>query len=70
MPARLQALADESAEAEPEAARDETSFRSLLAELDTMEEGLKTDFDDLLEPAQDAAAEQDALETEPDSHQG
>ncbi len=70
VPAHLQALADESAEAEAEAPRDETSFRSLLAELDTMEEGLKTDFDDLLEPAQDAADEQDALQAEPDSHQG
>jgi segregation and condensation protein B len=56
VPAHLQALADASlaldgdAEpgAEPEAPRDETSFRSLLAELDTMEQGLKIDFDDLL----------------------
>ena len=40
-------LADET-EQEPEAPRDETSFRSLLAELDTMEHGLKIDFDDLL----------------------
>lgn len=49
VPPGLQARADaalgEHAEAEP--AR-ETSFRSLLAELDTMEHGLKTDFDDLL----------------------
>jgi segregation and condensation protein B len=53
VPAHLQALADASLDsdaddAEPEAPRDETSFRSLLAELDTMEQGLKTDFDDLL----------------------
>jgi segregation and condensation protein B len=53
VPAHLQALADASldpdAEAEePDPPRDETSFRSLLAELDTMEQGLKTDFDDLL----------------------
>lgn len=27
--------------------REETSFRSLLVELDAMEDGLKTDFDDL-----------------------
>ena len=51
VPAHIQALADASLEqdpdAEPEAPRDETSFRSLLAELDTMEQGLKTDFDDL-----------------------
>jgi segregation and condensation protein B len=52
LPAHLQALADASLEpdpdAEPEAPRDETSFRSLLAELDSMEQGLKIDFDDLL----------------------
>ncbi|ARA82165.1 SMC-Scp complex subunit ScpB [Pseudomonas ficuserectae] len=50
VPAHLQALADASLdpEAEPEAPRDETSFRSLLVELDSMEQGLKTDFDDLL----------------------
>lgn len=46
VPAHLQALADESAE--PEEPKDETSFRTLLTELDSMEEGLKTDFDDLL----------------------
>ncbi|MDD0972584.1 SMC-Scp complex subunit ScpB [Pseudomonas sp. TNT2022 ID681] len=47
VPAHLQALADESAE-DPEPPAEETSFRSLLVELDSMEEGLKTDFDDLL----------------------
>ena len=46
VPAHLQALADESAE--PEEPKDETSFRTLLVELDSMEEGLKTDFEDLL----------------------
>lgn len=46
VPEHLQALADESAE--PEEPKDETSFRTLLVELDSMEEGLKTDFDDLL----------------------
>jgi len=47
-------LADASAEGEGEAPpKDETSFRSLLVELDSMEQGLKIDFDDLLEdPAQ------------------
>ncbi len=35
---------------EPEKPREETSFRSLLLELDEMEQGLKTDFDDLLDP--------------------
>lgn len=48
VPVELQALADlasgEGAAAEP---REETSFRSLLVELDQMEQGLKTDFDDL-----------------------
>jgi segregation and condensation protein B len=48
VPAHLQALADASLEDEDEAApRDETSFRTLLLELDEMEQGLKTDFDDL-----------------------
>ncbi|MFW0754322.1 SMC-Scp complex subunit ScpB [Pseudomonas sp. H11T01] len=45
VPESIQALADASAE--PEEPKDETSFHSLLAELDTMELGLKTDFDDL-----------------------
>lgn len=53
VPAGLQARADAElgADGEPLPAepRDETSFRSLLAELDGMERGLKTDFDDLLE---------------------
>jgi len=46
VPPGLQELADASAE--PEEPKEETSFHSLLLELDTMEEGLKTDFDDLL----------------------
>ena len=49
----LQARADAELGADgeplPVEPRDETSFRSLLAELDGMEQGLKTDFDDLLE---------------------
>lgn len=45
VPASLQALADASAE--PEEPKEETSFHTLLLELDSMEEGLKTDFDDL-----------------------
>ena len=53
VPAGLQARADAElgADGEPLPAepRDEASFRSLLAELDGMEQGLKTDFDDLLE---------------------
>ncbi|ROM93318.1 SMC-Scp complex subunit ScpB [Pseudomonas brassicacearum] len=46
VPQGLQELADASAE--PEEPKDETSFHSLLLELDSMEEGIKTDFDDLL----------------------
>ncbi|CAI8834672.1 MULTISPECIES: SMC-Scp complex subunit ScpB [Pseudomonas] len=62
VPAHLQALADASAE--PQEAPEETSFRSLLTELDAMEEGLKTDFDDLIdETPLDLDAE--PLETEP-----
>ncbi len=48
VPAALQARAD----LEPEAPREQTSFRSLLAELDSMETGLKTDFDDLRDAAE------------------
>ena len=51
VPLHLQALADASLEegGEGELARKETSFHTLLVELDAMEEGLKTDFDDLRE---------------------
>ena len=45
VPAALQARAD--LEQDSETPREQTSFRSLLAELDSMETGLKTDFDDL-----------------------
>lgn len=64
VPAHLQALADESAE--PEAPVEETSFHSLLLELDSMEQGLKTDFDDLLEEAD----EPDEGQAAPGSPQG
>jgi segregation and condensation protein B len=48
VPAHLQALADASGIDDDEPpAREQTSFRTLLVELDGMEEGLKTDFDDL-----------------------
>ena len=65
VPAHLQALADASAEpdAEPEPPRDETSFRSLLVELDSMEQGLKTDFDDLL-IKEDVEAETESDQTD------
>lgn len=63
VPAGLQELADASAE--PEEPKDETSFHTLLLELDDMEQGIKTDFDDLL---RDGAAEPEApvnVETTP-----
>ena len=63
VPEHIQALADESAE--PEEPKDETSFRTLLTELDSMEEGLKTDFDDLLRDAV-ASDEQQAASEEPE----
>jgi segregation and condensation protein B len=50
VPTALQARVD--AELEPQAPREQTSFRSLLAELDSMETGLKTDFDDLRDEAE------------------
>lgn len=51
-PQSLQARADLALIDEPAVeASEETSFSSLLAELDSMEQGLKTDFDDL--PEQD-----------------
>lgn len=52
VPQSLQELADASAE--PEEEKEETSFHSLLLELDSMEEGIKTDFDDLLRDGVDA----------------
>ena len=58
IPAHLQALADassgEDGEGAPVPASEETSFRSLLLELDDMEANLKTDFDDLREAEADA----------------
>jgi segregation and condensation protein B len=69
VPPGLQELADASAE--PEEPREETSFHSLLLELDTMEEGLKTDFDDLLreepglEGEMDEPSQPDSVEAEP-----
>ncbi len=64
VPQGLQELADASAE--PEEPKEETSFHSLLLELDTMEEGLKTDFDDLLREGPEPDSETDEL-PEPDS---
>jgi len=61
VPAHIQALADaslgdEEVQVEP---KEETSFRSLLVELDAMEEGLKTDFDDLREEEPEASGEEE-----------
>ncbi|WP_161866261.1 SMC-Scp complex subunit ScpB [Pseudomonas yangonensis] len=68
VPASLQARADlalqEEGEVEP---REEVSFRSLLAELDDMEQGLKTDFDDLrLVEEADEPAESDLADLDGD----
>ncbi|WP_456023868.1 SMC-Scp complex subunit ScpB [Pseudomonas protegens] len=66
VPQGLQELADASTE--PEEEKEETSFHTLLLELDSMEEGIKTDFDDLLRDAADGeAADNDAPTTEPET---
>ncbi|WNZ85865.1 SMC-Scp complex subunit ScpB [Pseudomonas sp. P108] len=62
VPQGLQELADASAE--PEEEKEETSFHTLLLELDSMEEGIKTDFDDLLRDAVDGEAPTVDAETE------
>lgn len=54
VPVALQARAD--LEQGPEMPHEQTSFRSLLAELDNMETGLKTDFEDLRSEAADQEA--------------
>lgn len=61
VPVHLQALADASLGEEEQVAepQEETSFRSLLVELDAMEEGLKTDFDDLREEQPEASVEEE-----------
>ncbi|RON92398.1 SMC-Scp complex subunit ScpB [Pseudomonas fluorescens] len=65
VPQGLQELADASAE--PEEEKEETSFHTLLLELDSMEEGIKTDFDDLLRDAADGEVPtpEAEIETEP-----
>ncbi|MFI8225625.1 SMC-Scp complex subunit ScpB [Pseudomonas sp. NPDC085632] len=62
VPQGLQELADASAE--PEEEKEETSFHTLLLELDSMEEGIKTDFDDLLRDAVDGEVQTIEPETE------
>ncbi len=63
VPAGLQELADASAE--PEEPKEETSFHTLLLELDSMEEGLKTDFDDLLRDGASPEFDSEQSEVEP-----
>jgi segregation and condensation protein B len=68
VPAGLQELADASAE--PEEPKEETSFHTLLLELDTMEEGIKTDFDDILRDGAVTEAEPEIeveLQVEPEA---
>ncbi|UVL00073.1 SMC-Scp complex subunit ScpB [Pseudomonas sp. B21-048] len=65
VPAGLQELADASAE--PEEPKEETSFHTLLLELDTMEEGLKTDFDDLLRDGVVTETDGELAEPEPET---
>lgn len=65
VPAGLQELADASAE--PEEPKEETSFHTLLLELDTMEEGLKTDFDDLLRDGELTETEEVLEQPEPEA---
>ena len=64
VPASLQELADASAE--PEEPKDETSFHTLLLELDDMEQGIKTDFDDLLRDGVAEPESQVSIEAEPE----
>ncbi|WP_415845114.1 SMC-Scp complex subunit ScpB [Stutzerimonas zhaodongensis] len=65
VPAALQARAD--LQQDPESPREQTSFRSLLAELDSMETGLKTDFDDLRSEAENDEAETEEAKSEEES---
>lgn len=62
VPQGLQEQVDASAE--PEEPKEETSFHTLLLELDSMEEGIKTDFNDLLRDAADGEARPPEPETE------
>ncbi|MFY0732465.1 SMC-Scp complex subunit ScpB [Pseudomonas sp. NFX15] len=77
VPTSLQALADASAE--PEEPKEETSFHTLLLELDSMEEGIKTDFDDILRDGvapefdsehADIEPEAEAVQPEPEPEPG
>ncbi|MDI3400158.1 SMC-Scp complex subunit ScpB [Pseudomonas sp. V88_4] len=63
VPPGLQELAD--AGAEPEEPKEETSFHTLLLELDSMEEGIKTDFDDLLRDGLGGESMPSGVESDP-----
>ena len=63
VPPGLQELADASAE--PEEPKEETSFHTLLLELDSMEEGIKTDFDDLLRDGAGGESMPTGVESDP-----
>ena len=63
VPAGLQELADASAE--PEEPKEETSFHTLLLELDSMEEGIKTDFDDLLRDGEASVTDPEFADVQP-----
>lgn len=65
VPAGLQELADASAE--PEEPKDETSFHTLLLELDDMEQGIKTEFDDLLRDGAAGLQTEENVESEPEA---
>ncbi|MHA6233719.1 SMC-Scp complex subunit ScpB [Pseudomonas mohnii] len=65
VPAGLQELADASAE--PEEPKEETSFHTLLLELDSMEEGIKTDFDDLLRDGEVSVTDPEFADVQPDT---
>ncbi|WP_085631098.1 SMC-Scp complex subunit ScpB [Pseudomonas sp. R16(2017)] len=64
VPPGLQEQADASAE--PEEPKEETSFHTLLLELDSMEEGTKTDFDDLLRDGLEEGGAPDGFEDVPE----
>lgn len=68
VPAGLQARADAAGSEAAGGAAGQISFRSLLAELDAMEQGLKSDFDDLRgesDEASDSAAGEGETAREP-----
>ncbi|KAB0506526.1 SMC-Scp complex subunit ScpB [Pseudomonas moorei] len=65
VPAGLQELADASAE--PEEPKEETSFHTLLLELDSMEEGIKTDFDDLLRDGEASVTDPEFADVQSDT---